>query len=171
MLRSVVALALVSISCGAPAPKGHPDASGAAAADAHASPSDGAGVTADAPPGMTACKPANQFHGDGKHNPGMDCMGSCHFHGFSVAGTVYLADGVTPANDATVTIVDANHGTQDLIVGNNGNFFSFLPVAYPITVTASLCPSSQVMVSQATAGGCNASGCHETGGTQGPAHL
>lgn len=173
MLRFVAGFAVISMSCGAPAPKPleeHPDAR-ATSDDAHVTP-DGANVIMpDAPPNMMACKPANVLHGDGKHNPGMDCMGTCHAHGFSVAGTLYLADGTTPASDATVTIVDANHGTQDVIVSSNGNFFSYFPVAYPITVTASMCPSIQMMVTQATAGGCNASGCHEPGGTQGTAHL
>ena len=166
----VSAFAVISMSCGEPAPQGHPDAR-AASGDAHATPADGAAVTADAPPSMMPCKPANVFHGDGHHNPGMDCMGPCHFHGFSVAGTLYLADGITPATDATVTIVDANHGTQDVIVSTNGNFFSFLPVAFPISMTASLCPSTQMMVTQGTAGGCNAGGCHAPGGIQGTAHL
>jgi len=173
MLRFVAGFAVISMSCGAPAPKPYgqqPDAQ--SATDAHAAPHDGSQVVPpDAPASTMPCKPANVIHGDGKHNPGMDCMGACHFHGFSVAGTVYLADGITPATDATVTIVDANHGSQDLIVGSNGNFFSYFPVAYPITVTASLCPSVQVMVAQPTAGGCNASGCHEPGGLQGAAHL
>jgi hypothetical protein len=174
MLRFAPAFAVMSLSCGGPAgptPLGfRPDAP-AETGDAHAPPDDGANVTADAPPSLMACKPANAFHGDGKHNPGMDCTSTCHFHGFSVAGTLYLADGTTPASDATVTIVDANHGTQDVIAGNNGNFFSYIPVAYPITVTASLCPSIQVMVTQPTVGGCNSSGCHEPGGIQGTAHL
>ena len=126
------------------------------------------GPTVDAP---LACKPANILHGDGQHNPGMDCMGSCHNHGFSVAGTVYLADGVTPASDATVTVIDANNGSQDVIVSTNGNFFSYIPVAFPITIRASLCPTTQFMTETAAAGGCNATGCHEPGGLQGPTHL
>jgi hypothetical protein len=173
MLRFAAVFAVISMSCGAPAPKpfgDHPDAR--ATIDSHAALVDGANVLMpDAPPTTMACKSANALHGDGHHNPGMDCMGSCHAHGFSVAGTLYLADGTTPASDATVTIVDANHGTQDVIVSTDGNFFSYFPVAYPITVTSSLCPSIQTMVTQATAGGCNASGCHEPGGIQGTAHL
>jgi hypothetical protein len=172
MFRFAAGFAVISMSCGAPAPKpyGHPDAQ-ESATDAHGTTDAANVVPPDAPPNMMPCKAANAIHGDGKHNPGMDCMSSCHVHGFSVAGTLYLADGTTPATNATVTIVDANHGSQDLIVGNNGNFFSYFPVAYPITVTSSLCPSIQAMVSQPTAGGCNATGCHEPGGVQGTAHL
>jgi len=173
MLRVAAGFAVISLSCGAPAPKPfgeHADAQ-EPGADAHVTPHDAANVVPTDAPTTMACKPANVLHGDGKHNPGMDCMSSCHFHGFSVAGTLYLADGTTPASDATVTIVDANHGTQDVIVSSNGNFFSFIPVAYPITVTASLCPSIQTMVSLPTAGGCSANACHEPGGVQGTAHL
>lgn len=180
MRPGVLALLLLGSACGrASGLPGGPDAPGPSGADAPAGPRDGrmpasdsmaidAPITADA---AAACKPANIIHGDGHHNPGQDCMNSCHFHGFSVAGTLYLADGTTPAVNATVTVVDANHNSQDLIVGNNGNFFSYLPVAFPITVTASLCPSTKMMVAQPAAGGCNATGCHEAGGAQGGAHL
>lgn len=125
----------------------------------------------DAPPDavVAACKPANILHGDGHHNAGMDCMSSCHNHGFSLAGTLYLADGVTPASNATVTVVDKNGFSQDIIASTNGNFFSYLPVTYPVTIQASMCPSIQVMITPATTGGCNSSACH--GGVQGPAHL
>ena len=173
---AVPLLAVISLSCSsaiAPetgsidAPSGH---------DAHHI--DAPDPVTDAPSDTTAtsdaafaCKPPNIIHGDGKHNAGMDCMDSCHSHGFSVAGTVMMPDGVTPANNATVTVVDANNFSQDAVIGNNGNFFSYLPVAYPITITTSMCPSVQTMVEQATAGGCNAMGCHEPGGLQGPVHL
>ncbi len=72
---------------------------------------------------VPTCAPANILHGDGHHNPGQDCLGSCHNHGFSIAGTLNLADNVTPANNATVTIADANGGKQEIIVSTNGNFF------------------------------------------------
>jgi hypothetical protein len=174
MFRFAAIFPVISLSCSPPPakPYGHQPDAQVINGDAHAVPDDGAHVvTPDAPPSTMPCKAANVIHGDGHHNSGMDCMSSCHFHGFSVAGSLYLADGTTPAKDATVTIVDANHGSQDLIVGTNGNFFSYFPVAYPITVTSSLCPSIQTMVSQPTAGGCNATGCHEPGGVQGTAHL
>lgn len=115
------------------------------------------------------CKPANTLHSDGHHNPGQDCMNSCHFHGFAVAGTLMAADGHTPAVGATITVVDSNNASQDIVVGTNGNFYTFFPVAFPIRVTASLCPSVEVMTATAAKGGCNATDCH--GGSQGLAHL
>ncbi len=135
---------------------------------------DGTHSTSDAPNNTGAdaapmCKPANSVHTDGHHNPGQDCMNSCHFHGFSVAGTLMQADGHTPAVGATVTIVDNNGATQDMVVGTNGNFYTFLPPAFPIRVTSSECPSVQVMTDTVAKGGCNASDCH--GGSQGLAHL
>ena len=135
---------------------------------------DGPSSMIDAPVGggsdaAPMCKPANALHSDGHHNPGQDCMNSCHFHGFAFAGTLMQADGHTPAVGATVSIVDNNGGTQDVVVGTNGNFYTFFPVAFPIRVTASLCPSVQVMTDHVTKAGCNASDCH--GGSQGLAHL
>jgi hypothetical protein len=143
-----------------------------AGGDAHHT--DGTSGTIDAPAtsGTDAapmCKPANAFHTDGHHNAGQDCMNSCHFHGVAFAGTLMQADGHTPAVGATVTIVDHNNATQDAVVGTNGNFYAFLPVAFPVRVTASLCPSVQLMSATITKGGCNASDCH--GGSQGLAHL
>lgn len=137
-------------------------------------PSDGTHSTSDA--SMTGgtdaaamCKPLNTIFSDGHHNPGQDCMNSCHFHGFSVAGTLMKADGHTPAAGATVTIVDNNGNSQDMVVGTNGNFYTFLPPAFPIRVMSSECPAVQVMTNKATKGGCNATDCH--GGSQGLAHL
>ncbi len=174
MRAFLLGFCVIAMSCARSIPSGEPvDAprgSGAhdapAAHDGPAGIHDSPGATGDA---SFACKPANILHGDGHHNPGQDCMGSCHDHGFSLAGTLYLADGVTPASDATVTVVDANNNSQDIIASTNGNFFSFLPVAYPVRIRASLCPTVQVMISQATAGSCNSSACH--GGAQGFAHL
>jgi hypothetical protein len=175
-----IAIAVISVSCssgdlspvGVDAHVHHPDSKsvedGAVLADGAPAPDAPAVTGSDA---AIACKPANILHGDGKHNPGMDCMDSCHAHGFTVAGTLYLADGITPATDATVTVTDASGAAQDIVVSTNGNFFSFLPVQYPISVRASLCPSTQQMVGHAAAGGCNAVGCHDSGGVQGPAHL
>lgn len=165
-------LAVIAMSCTTTmdtggtdaAPGGHHDAAG----------SGGSGAMIDAPvsggaDAPAACKPASTLFGDGHHNPGQDCMNNCHFHGFAVAGTLMQADGHTPAVGATVTVVDANNASQDIVVGSNGNFYTFFPVAYPIHVQASMCPSVQTMVSHPTKGGCNASDCH--GGSQGLAHL
>jgi len=176
MWPTLTILAVMSMSCSRGAHL-YFDASGDDQADAPRI--DAPDRVIDAPVGDAAdiidapapCKPPNIIHGDGKHNATMDCMSSCHNHGFSLAGTLFLADATTPAVNATVTVVDANNFSQDLVVGNNGNFFSFLPVTYPVKVTASMCPSTQVMVTHPTAGSCNATGCHEPGGVQGFAHL
>jgi hypothetical protein len=130
-----------------------------------------AAIDADMIDAALACKQPNIIHGDGKHNPGMDCMSGCHNHGFSIAGTLYESDGVTPAANATITIVDAANNSQDIVTSTNGNFFSFIPALPPVTVTGSLCPSTQVMVAKPTTGACNSGGCHEPGGVQGTIHL
>jgi hypothetical protein len=163
-------LAVIAMSCtrtmdtgpGTDAPTAHPDAHGDSA------------IVVDAPATTTPdaaipCKQASALHGDGHHNPGQDCMGFCHFHGFAFAGTLMQADGHTPAVGATVTVIDADNATQDIVVGTNGNFYTYIPVAFPVRVTASLCPSVEVMSATAMKGGCNAADCH--GGSQGIAHL
>jgi len=163
--------AVIAVSCtsstntgtGTDASTGHQDAAGSGGSAMIDAPVSG-GADAALP-----CKASSALHGDGHHNPGMDCMGGCHFHGFAFAGTLMQADGVTPAVGATVTVVDANNNSQDVVVGDNGNFYTFFPVAFPIRVQASLCPSTQVMTTHPTKGGCNATDCH--GGTQGLAHL
>jgi hypothetical protein len=173
-MRRVLPIAVISMSCSRAEVFHHPDGSSGgddAPLAIDAAMIDAALIDAPTVDGGLPCKPPNIIHGDGKHNPGMDCMDSCHDHGFAIAGTLYLADGTTPANNATVTVVDHNNVSQDIIVGNNGNFWSFLPPAYPVVVTASMCPSTQVMVTHPTAGACNAVGCHEPGGVQGVAHL
>ena len=164
-------IAVITMSCTRQMDTGTDASPGGGGHDGHASDGPVAMIDAPATGGDAApmCKPANSLHSDGHHNPGQDCMNSCHFHGFAVAGTLMQADGHTPAVGATVTIVDNNYAAQDLVVGTNGNFYTFFPVAYPIRVTASLCPSVQVMTDHAMKGGCNASDCH--GGSQGMAHL
>ena len=176
MLR-LVPFAVITLSCSS-AENGNPfvDAGGVghshdgrgASVDAEHVTGIDAGPTTDAP---IPCKPPNIIHGDGQHNPNMDCMSGCHDHGFSIAGTLLEADIITPASNATVTVVDANGGSQDIIVSTNGNFFSYIPVTFPVAVRASMCPTTQVMTDPATAGGCNATGCHDLGGLQGPMHL
>ena len=179
MLARVLSIAVISVSCSYGS-SARPDASTHDShlfLDAPGQPIDGhpGDGHADAPTmfadASPACKAANILHGDGKHNPMMDCMSGCHDHGFSIAGTLVQADLVTPASNATVTIVDANNFSQDIIVSTNGNFFSFLPVTYPVRVTASLCPSTQIMTDHPISGACNATGCHEPAGVQGLIHL
>lgn len=180
MVLRLAPIAVISLSCanangigGSVDGSVNPPHDGPHAIDAPGKDIDAPVTPPDATPtdAALACKPPNIIHGDGKHNPTMNCMDACHSHGFSVAGTVFLSDGTTPAVNATVTVVDAGNNSQDIIVSTNGNFFSYFPVQYPITVSASLCPDTQVMVSHPTSGACNSPGCHEPGGLQGLTHL
>jgi hypothetical protein len=102
----------------------------------------------------------------GHHNPGQDCMSGCHDHGFYVAGTIFSSvNGGQGLSGIALTFVDANGATGDMISTVNGNFWWSLPVAFPLTITASLCPDIQHMTAQvgSTTPGCNKGGCHVTG--------
>ncbi len=107
--------------------------------------------------------------GDGHHNPGQDCMNSCHNHGFTVAGTVFdSTSSSNPVAGATVRVVDANNQTVDIVTQLNGNFYTFTTVAFPLTVLATSCPNINHMsatVNQESTGvvGCNQNGCHTSG--------
>lgn len=107
----------------------------------------------------------------GTHNAGKDCMGGCHNHGFTFAGT--LTDGAgNPVAGAEVRLVDAN-GTAILVhTGSNGNFRSSAPWVPPAHVGARTAANKVIMVTPlavAKNGGCN--GCHATGGTVAPIHV
>jgi hypothetical protein len=117
--------------------------------------------------------------GTGNHNPGQDCMNSCHDHGFTVAGTLFTSGtGTTPISGATITIVDSQNTTVTITSQQNGNFYTTTAVVFPITVqSVSECPNSQPMSSpvmpesgSTTTVGCNQSSCHQPG-QQGYIHL
>jgi len=111
--------------------------------------------------------------GSGKHHPGEDCQGACHNHGFTLGGTLFAAaNTTTPLAGATVTVVDAAGKSIDVVSQSNGNFYTSQAIAFPVTVTASLCPSVAPMVTKVTAtmDGCNKAGCHVAGAT-GVIHL
>jgi hypothetical protein len=55
------------------------------------------------------------------HRPGQPCL-LCHSD-FSVAGTVYNDDLVTPLSGATVTLVDSTGSTTQATTNSAGNFF------------------------------------------------
>jgi hypothetical protein len=120
---------------------------------------------------MVACVEPQTGYGNGQHNTGKDCLGSCHNHGFTVAGTVYeSATDNTGYAGATVTIVDKNGTSIPLVVQANGNFYTTESVAFPVTVTASNCPYAASMTAAASTGACNS--CHaQSGGTAGQIHL
>jgi hypothetical protein len=105
---------------------------------------------------------------NGHHNPGQDCLNGCHNHGFKLAGTLYTtAAGGTVVKGGTITVVDNDGQTFDMVSQANGNYYTTRPVAFPVKVTASMCPDVQPMSSTIPqgSGGCNKSGCHTAGGT------
>jgi hypothetical protein len=107
----------------------------------------------------------------GHHNPGQDCQGACHNHGFTLSGTLYDTTKTTPLAGATIVAVDANGATINLVSGTNGNFYTANNVAYPVKITASMCPNVSAMSSTVSLAGCNGTACHSAGSTQGPIHL
>jgi hypothetical protein len=108
--------------------------------------------------------------GDGHHNAGLDCMGSCHNHGFSLAGTLYTsATGSKPVVGASITVVDGAGNTLDMVSQQNGNFWTKQVLVFPVKVTASLCPDVRKMpVAVPAKTGCNK--CHQIGAV-GRIHL
>jgi hypothetical protein len=120
-----------------------------------------------------ACRNKVASVGSGHHNPGQDCQGACHNHGFTLGGTIYAAaNSTTSLSGATITVTDATGKSFDVVSQANGNFYTSQAIKFPVTVTASACPSVAPMVAQVTAtmDGCNQSGCHVTG-AQGRIHL
>ena len=111
----------------------------------------------------------------GHHNPGMDCMDSCHDHGFTIGGTLYTdSGGATIVSGGTITVVDAFGNPFPVVSQTNGNFYSSFAMTYPLTVYASECPSIQMMtmtIADSTQTGCNQTACHASGSTQGRVHI
>jgi len=116
---------------------------------------------------LNACVPKSASIIDGHHNAGTDCL-TCH-NGttapkFYVGGTLYSAvTGGTGVAQATIEITDANGQTVSVVTAAQtaiGNFHYDLPLAFPIHVKASSCPTTVAMsATVATAGGGCAS-CH-----------
>ena len=97
----------------------------------------------------------------GHHNTGRNCFDSCHNHGFTLAGTLYTTSvSNTGAGGATVTVIDSQNKTVDIVVNSDGNFYTSTALAYPVLTFASSCPTSVKMnVAVAQSGrGCNT--CH-----------
>jgi len=103
-------------------------------------------------------------------------MQGCHVHGFTIAGTVFTSvNSHIPIIGATVRVLDANNKTIDMVTQGNGNFYTATPVAFPVKVVATSCPSYSAMsgpvsgytvVGGLTAAGCNNSTCHVAGSFQ-----
>lgn len=127
-------------------------------------PDGGTGGTVDSPGNQLACEPTSNNKPDGHHREGEGCMnaGGCHGSNpggppFKIAGTLYTTQaGTTAAPGATIIV-----GTQKMIVGDGGNFYSNAAVTFPIKTSASLCPDNKPMIgplNSAADGNCNA--CH-----------
>jgi hypothetical protein len=153
--------------------------SGTPGTDAGTAPND-AGGGADAadaapPPPVDVFTGAGPFvsksAGNGHHNAGQNCMGGCHNHGFTFAGT--LTDGAgNPVNNAEVRLVDANKQAILVNTGTNGNFYSSTPWVPPAKVGARTATNKVLMIAALTTasnGGCN--GCHTTGGAAPKIHV
>jgi len=156
-----------------------PPASGGGTPDARLPTSDArppagdAGPIADAAPFRCRDRLTAGFD-TGHHNPGQDCQSNCHNHGFFMSGTLYgSAGGGAAMSGVSITFVDADGQTGDMLSGTNGNFWWSLPVTFPVTITASACPDIKMMSTTVTAAdaGCNRSGCHAGGGATGRIHL
>ncbi len=102
-------------------------------------------------------------------------MNGCHNHGFTLAGTLY--SGSTALAGATITVTDSSGATIPIVSQENGNFYTTQAVQFPVQVSASDCPNTQVMstpihqTTGTTYAGCNQRGCHEPAAGQGPIHL
>lgn len=135
-------------------------------------PADAAPVTPTPDAGGLAdpdCKPLVQSLASGRHNPGTACL-ECHNGqqgpAFSTGGTLYTtAAGGTPKVGATITLLDANGVTHELISAQNGNFWSEANIAFPATASASGCPTTLEMQGAVQDNGadCNTGGCHTAG--------
>jgi len=135
-----------------------------------------AGGTPDAGMQGPPCKNKVTSVGSGHHNAGQDCMNSCHFHGFTLAGTLYsAASGGTAVSGASITAKDAAGQTFDIVTQADGNFYTSNSVQFPVTVYASECQIQQAGVPMtdtipSSGAGCNSTGCHTTS-AQGRIHL
>ena len=147
---------------------GGPDAGTTNHPDAGTTNHPDAAVMVDAGPQLPACKNQQPSPGSGHHNAGQNCMSSCHFHGFTLAGTLYTSPtGSTPIAGGVITVKDASGQTFDIVSQDNGNFYTSNPVQFPVKVYASDCQvsqTSQVMTASISSSqsGCNMSGCHTT---------
>ena len=144
------------------------------------------GGVADGGIGPDADCEASRSGGSGHHNAGQDCIsGGCHdgtggqgVPTFTVAGTLYQADLVTPLANATITLDIGGALTKlttsasgDSGMPGTGNFFTSDPIEFPLTTNASLCPSRVPMTNAVTMGSCNTAGCHAAASGNGRIHL
>jgi hypothetical protein len=157
-----------------PPPSG-PDAP-ASAIDAPAGGPDAAPAAGGPDAAPSACRNAVQTADSGHHNAGANCIVSgCHGGGgggpvWTVAGTLYAsAAGGTAVTGATITVIDANGATHDLVTALDGNFYTGAAILLPAKVFASSCPSIANMNATVAVGSCNS--CHAGGNATGAIHL
>jgi hypothetical protein len=180
LLAFVAACDVGSVNTPAPGPGpgggGGPDAPPAAPGTPDAAPA--APGTPDGGGGgsQLVCKDGVNTADSGRHNPGTDCMtAGCHAPGgggptWTIAGTLYAAaGGGTPVAGATITVIDANGASHDLVSAQNGNFYTGVSIPLPAKVYASKCPAIQPMTETFSTGSCNS--CHVAGGKTTPVHL
>ena len=183
-MRPPVLLLALLAACDVGQVNGPPGAPGpdapASAIDGPSSPGTPDGPAAsggpDAAPATSMCRNAVQTADSGHHNAGANCnVTGCHGGGgggpvWTVAGTLYASTaGGTAVKGATITVVDANGATHDLVTAQNGNFYTGEAIPLPATVFASSCPSIANMVSTVSLGSCNS--CHVGGSATGAVHL
>jgi hypothetical protein len=161
----LIGLTSLAVGCSSPLASG---------GDPDAAVGDGAGGT-DGGSGAFTCRAKVTAPTNGHHNPGQDCMNSCHNHNFVIGGTLYTAPtGGTGLGGATITVTDATGMSFDMISNSNGNFYTAITPAYPISVVVSACPSIATMTATIPAInnriGCNSTSCHSTS-AQGHIHL
>jgi hypothetical protein len=103
---------------------------------------------------------------NGNHNPGMDCQGACHDHGFTLSGTVFEdSTSNAPAVGATVNVRDKTLKTLTMITASNGNFYTMEHFEYPFRVWVSSCPDVELMpdsvdTNTGLGASCNQGICH-----------
>jgi len=153
-------------------PSGPSDAAGTVYYDARGTTGSDGGATADAL--MIACRPRKTTGFDsGHHNPGQDCQGACHDHGFAMSGTLYAnATGGGTVSGVSITVVDSAGQEFDMVTSQNGNFWWPLTVVYPARVFVSgNCPTVTPMNTplQFGQGACSTAACHA--GPAGRVHL
>ena len=124
------------------------------------------------PPCTEPVTPAESGACTGDGQPGDDCLMCHHQNGvatpFAFAGTLYAADGVTPAGGATIYLQDSVGNMASAVSHpSNGNFYltdGF--VMFPAKAFVTLCPDVIEMlgpVDAETGANCNTSGCHTSG--------
>ena len=119
------------------------------------------------------CQDPQAFSADGHHRPGEDCL-ECHTQGtgtgappFSIGGTIYTdMNGGQPATlGSPIHLVNANGSDVVVLTAQNGNFWSFDTLAFPVTAYAAQCPTVEPMITplELADGSCNRAGCHTAG--------